>query len=99
MNNIHNAFRMLQYEYPKDLTSSYDLSIHCKSEMEYVVVPPNDWVDFLSDNRWQDGNVHATDGFVVLTRTGKPVGRHIYGMKHYANICPNRDKSDTSGNK
>ena len=43
INYLHNAFRMVCDNYPKDLTSAYELAINCKGNTVYVAVPPNDW--------------------------------------------------------
>ena len=87
------------YDYPKDLTSAYDLDINWKGNTAYVAVPPNYWVAFLTDDRVQDGNVHATYLSVILTRARKPVECHICQMSHYSSRFSDSDKSDTSGNK
>ena len=77
MNKIHKIFRMGQNEYPKDLTSAYDLAINWKCKSTYMYVPDNSGVDLLTDDRGQDGEVHATDGTVITTRDRNPVECHI----------------------
>ena len=90
MNKLHNAFRMGWDKYPKDVISTYDLAIKCKGGTVSMAVPPNDGVDFLTDDRGQDRDMHATDGSIILTRSGEPMECHIYVMKHSNNRCPNR---------
>ena len=72
-NKLHNAFRMVWYAYPKDLVNTYDLAISWKGKTEYMAKPTNDGVDFLTDDRLKDGDVHVIYGLVILTRSGKPV--------------------------
>ena len=81
LNKMHNAFHMGRDEYPKILTSSYDLEINWKGDTKGVGVTPNDGVAFTIDSEEKD--VHATDG-VKMTRTGNLLICHIFGKNYYA---------------
>ena len=87
LNELHNAFCMGRDEYPKTLTSAYNLTINWKGDTKGVDVALNDGVAFTTKS--EEVNVHATDR-VKMTRTGKPVICHICGKNHYANRCPDR---------
>ena len=99
INNLHNAFCMGHDEYPKTLTSSYDLAINWKGYTKGVRMTPNDGMAFTTEE--EEADVHATDG-VNMARTGKPVICHICGNNHYSNRCQDREdimpgkKSDKS---
>ena len=85
LNELHNAFRMGRDEYPKMLTSTYNLTINWKGDIKGVNVTPNDGVAYTT--KADEADVHTTDG-VKMTRTGKPVICRICGKNHYANRCP-----------
>ena len=57
-------------EYPKTLTSAYDLAINWKGDSKGIGVTLNDGVAFTTNA--DEVDVHATDG-VKMTRTGKPL--------------------------
>ena len=46
INDLHNAFRMVRNEYPKTLTSAYDLAIKWKGDIKEYSVAPNNGVEF-----------------------------------------------------
>ena len=99
MNDLHNEFRMGYNEYPKIITSAYDLTINCKVNTGSVAVPTNYGVSLVTYNRGKDRNVHVTDVSVILTRAGNTVECHIFGMNHYDNKFPNIKESDMQVNK
>ena len=84
LNDLNIDFRMGRDEYPKTLTSAYDLEINWKGDTKGVGVTPNDSVAFTTKADKED--IHATNG-VNMKRTGKPVIFHICGKNHYANTC------------
>ena len=65
MNTLHINFRMIQNEYPKDLTTAYDLTINWKKELTSMAIIPINGLDFLTDDRVQDEEVHTTDEMVT----------------------------------
>ena len=75
-------------EYPKTLTSAYDLAMNWKGDSKGVGMASNDGVSFTTEA--DEADIHATDG-VKMTRTGKPVICHIWGKNHYTNRCPYRE--------
>ena len=95
LNDLHNTFRMGHNEYPKTLTSAYNLSINWKGDTKGVGVTPNDGVAFTTES--EEADIHITDG-VKMTQTGKPVICHICGKNNYSNICPDREDG-TPGKK
>ena len=56
-------------------------------------------VEFVTEYRGQDGNVHVTDASMILTRDDNPAECHICVMSHYSNKCPDGGKSDTQVKK
>ena len=83
LNNLHNAFRMGQYEYPKDLTSAYDQAINWKGYKQPTYIPPNNGLAFIQKEE-EEGGVHANIvQKVQMIRSGNPVECHIYGTNHY----------------
>ena len=87
INELQNAFRMGRGEYPKTLTSAYDLEINWKGDTKGASVTPNNVVAFTAKS--EESDVHVTD-VMKLTRTGKLVIYHICGKNHYANRCLKR---------
>ena len=81
-NDLHNEFHMVFNEYPKTLTSAYDLEINWQGDTKGVGVTSNDGVAFTTES--EEADVHATDG-VKMTQTGKPVICHICDKNHYSN--------------
>ena len=72
-NELHNWLRMGRIEYPKTLSNEYDLAIDWKVDTGSVAVPLNYGVDFVTDDRGKYGDVHDTDGSVIITRSWSPV--------------------------
>ena len=62
-----------------------------------MAIPPNDWVDILTDNIRKDNGLHTAGGSVIMTRDRNPGVCYICGINHYSNKCKYRDKSDTRG--
>ena len=87
LNKLHITFCMVREEYPKTLTSAYDLAINWKGDTKGVGGKPNDGLAFTTGS--EEADVHATDG-VYMTWTGKLVICHICGKNHYANRFPDR---------
>ena len=71
--------------------------INWKGDTGPVTPPPYDGVAFITDDRGQDGNVHATDGSVILTRDGRSVQCHISGINKCAKKFPDREDSENQG--
>ena len=88
IDELHNAFYIGCDEYPKILTSAYDLSINWKGDTKGVGVTPNDGVAFTTKS--EGAYIHTMYG-VKMTQTGKPVICHICGKNHYNNRCPDRE--------
>ena len=82
LNKLHNNFCMGRDEYPKTLTSAYDLAINWKGDTKGSGMRPNDSV--VLTTKLEEVDVHATDG-VKMTRTGNQVICHICGKNHYTN--------------
>ena len=82
INELHNAFRMEQYEYPKTFTALYDLEIKWKGDTKETGMTPNYGVAFTT--KLEGAYVHTTDG-MKLMQTSKPVICHICGKNNYAN--------------
>ena len=59
LNDMHNAFRMGHNEYPKTLTSTYELAINWKGDSKGFGVTPNDGVAFTT--MADEVDVHAMD--------------------------------------
>ena len=90
LDNLHNDFRIGRDEYPKDLTSEYDLVINQKGDKRPNHITPNYGMAFIQQVE-EEGDVHAnSDQKVQMIRASKPVERHICGANHYANECPQR---------
>ena len=70
LNELHNNSCLGRDEYPKTLTSAYDLAINWKGDSKGIGVTLNDGVAFTTNA--DEVDVHATDG-VKMTRTGKPL--------------------------
>ena len=70
LNDLHNAFRMGCNEYPKTLTSAYDLAINWKGDTKGIGVTPNGSAAFTTKSKETD--IHTTDR-VKTTCTGKLV--------------------------
>ena len=64
-----------------------------------MAIAPSGGMDFLTDYRVQDGEVHAIGIAIILKKVRKPVVCHICGNNHYGNKYPKKDKSDTYFNK
>ena len=76
LNDLHNTFRMGRNDYPKTLTSAYNLSINWKGDTKGVGVTPNDGVAFTTES--EEAEIHATNR-VKMTRTCKLVICHRCG--------------------
>ena len=50
LNELHNTFRMGRNEYPKTLTSAYDLEMNWKGDTKGVGVTPNYGVAFTTES-------------------------------------------------
>ena len=79
LNELYNDFRMGRDEYPKTLTSAYNLTINWKGDSKGIGVTPNDGVAF--NTKADEVDVHVTNG-VKMSRTSKPVICHICGKNH-----------------
>ena len=88
LNEKHNAFHTGRDEYPKTLTSAYDLVINWKGYTKRVGVTQNDSVYFTAES--EEVDIHTTDG-VKMTRIGKTMIFHICGKNHYASRCPDME--------
>ena len=61
-----------------------------------AVGSPNAGLEFYTDERGDDADVHVMYGKVILTHGGKPMEYQICGQNHYENKFPDRDKSTYS---
>ena len=75
------------------------MKITWEGDIVSIAIPPDGLVAFVTDHRCKDGDVHSTDGSVILTRSGRPVECHICRINNYANKCPDREYSETQGKK
>ena len=80
INKLHNAFIMGRGEYTKDLAHAYNRAINWKVETSSMVVPYNVGVYLLTEDRGQDGDVHASYVSFIMARDRKQVECHICGM-------------------
>ena len=63
LNKMHNAFRMELNEYPKTLTSAYNLAIKWKGGTTGFGVTPNDGVSFITKS--EEADIHVTEGVKI----------------------------------
>ena len=83
LNEFKKAFQMVRDEYPKTLTTAYDLSISFKGDTNGPSVSINDGVAFATES--EEADVHDTNG-IQITRSGKSIICHVCGKNHYTNI-------------
>ena len=77
LDDLNNAFRMGRYEYPRDLTSAYDLAINWKGDNRPTRITTNNGLVFIKKEEEQ-GAVHANSVQKFrITRAGNPFESHI----------------------
>ena len=77
MNDPHNAFGMRRNEYPRYLTSAYDLAINWRGDYMPEVGSPNGGVAFYTDIGGNNIENHTTEGKAIPTRGCNPTECHI----------------------